>query len=231
MTADGGARPASARQAQSEFAATRRWYNRLAGFYDLLEILDERRFRPWRLRMLARAAGRVLEVGVGTGKNFPWYQAGIELTGIDAAEGMLAVAQARSRRTGMPVDLTLADVQALPFRDDAFDTAVSSFVFCSVPDPLLGLLELRRVVRPEGKILMLEHLQGGRPPQGITGKLLQRIAGLIMGPPIRNRMTPDVLRKAGLEIVSMETRHAEEDVREIEARPGKIRFRGAGVAA
>ncbi len=231
MTPGGCAGSARTRQAEREFAATRRRYNRIAGFYDLLEIFDERRFRPWRLRMLARASGRVLEVGIGTGKNIPCYPAGVELTGMDAAEGMLAAAQARSRRSGVPAGLALADVQALPFRDDTFDTAVSTFVFCSVPDPLLGLLELRRVVRPEGRILMLEHLQGGRSAPGITGKFLRRIAGLMLGPPTRNRMTSDVLRRAGLEIVRMETRQAEEDVREIEARPGKILLRGAGVAA
>lgn len=227
----GFARSESAKRAEREFAATRRRYNRIAGFYDLLEIFDERRFRPWRLRMLARASGRVLEVGIGTGKNIPGYPAGVELIGIDAAEGMLAIARARSRRSGAPVDLVLADVQALPFRDGAFDTVVSSFVFCSVPDPLAGLLELRRVVRPEGKILMLEHLPGGRPAPGVMGRLLQRIAGGLLGPAIRNRMALELFRQAGLEITRIETRQAREDIREIETRPGKMRLPGAGLAA
>ncbi len=231
MTPVGFARSERARQARREFAATRRRYNRIAAFYDLLEIFDERRFRPWRLRMLTRAAGRVLEVGVGTGKNFSCYPAGIELTGIDVAEGMLAAARVRVSRLGMSVNLALADVQDLPFCDDAFDTAVSSFVFCSVPDPLRGLRELRRVVKSEGRILMLEHLQAGRTAPGIMGRFLQRIAGGLLGPEIRNRMALELLRQAGLEITRIETRQAEEDIREIETGPGKARLPGAGLAA
>jgi len=126
------------RPADREREAAREHYNRVAMLYDLVEVLDERTFRPWRQRLLAQAGGRVLEVGVGTGKNFPWYPPGVALTGIDIAEKMLAAARQRARRLGLAVELHLADVQALEFREGVFDTAVSTFVFCSVPDPVRG---------------------------------------------------------------------------------------------
>lgn len=211
--------------------ATRLRYNRIAKFYDLLEVFDERRFRPWRLSLLARSAGRVLEVGVGTGKNFPFYPAGVAVTGVDVAEKMLAVARQRAARMNLPVNLILGDVQALPFRDDTFDTAVSAFVFCSVPDPIRGLCELRRVVRPEGRILLLEHMQARRPEAGVLERIWGRLAGGLLGPEIRNKMDLARVRQAGLEIESIEPRQDEENVQEIVARPNKVIVQGAGMAA
>lgn len=211
--------------------AARLRYNRIARFYDLLEVFDERRFRPWRLSLLARSAGRVLEVGVGTGKNFPFYPSGVALTGIDVADKMIDVARERAARMNLAVELIIGDVQALPFRDDMFDTAVSTFVFCSVPDPIRGLCELRRVVKPEGRILLLEHMQAGRPEAGFLEGLWGRLAGGLLGPEIRNRMDPARVRQAGLEIESIEPRQGEEHVQEIVARPNKIIVQGAGMAA
>jgi len=211
--------------------ATRLRYNRIAGFYDLLEVFDERRFRPWRLSLLARSAGRVLEVGVGTGKNFPFYPAGAAVTGVDVAEKMLAAARQRAARMNRAVELILGDVQALPFRDDTFDTAVSTFVFCSVPDPVRGLCELRRVVKPEGRILLLEHMHAGRSEAGVLEGIWGRLAGGLLGPEIRNKMDLARVRQAGLEIESIEPRQDEENVQEIVARPNKINMRAAEMAA
>ena len=211
--------------------ATRFRYNRIARFYDLLEVFDERRFRPWRLSLLARSTGRVLEVGVGTGKNFPFYPSGVALTGIDVADKMLDVARERAARMNLPVELILGDVQSLPFYDDTFDTAVSTFVFCSVPDPIGGLRELRRVVKPEGRILLLEHMHAGRPEAGVLEGLWGHLAGCLLGPEIRNRMDLAQVRLAGLEIESVEPRQDEEHVQEIVARPNKVIVQGAGMAA
>lgn len=218
-------------QRVAERGAARIRYNRIARFYDFLEVFDERRFRPWRRSLLARSAGRVLEVGVGTGKNFPYYPARVSITAVDVAEKMLAAARQKAARQGLPVALILADVQDLPFRDDTFDTAVSTFVFCSVPDPSRGLCELRRVVKPAGRILLLEHMKDHRPATCPLWRFLGRLAGGVLGPEIRNGMELAKVRQAGLEIQSIEPRQDEENVQEIVARPNKIIVQGAVMAA
>jgi len=124
--------------------ATRARYNRIAVVYDLMEAFIERTaFAAWRQRLWASVpAGRVLEVGVGTGKNLPYYPAGAQVTAIDLSERMLERARRRATDLGVRVDLRLMDAQRLAFPAGAFDAAVATFVFCSVPDPVQGLREL-----------------------------------------------------------------------------------------
>ncbi len=209
--------------ADREREATREHYNRVARLYDIVEVLDERTFQPWRQKLLARAGGRVLEVGVGTGKNVPWYLPGVALTGIDIAEKMLAAARQRARRLGLAADLQLADVQALEFRKGVFDTAVSTFVFCSVPDPVRGLRELGRVVKEGGKILLLEHVardpEAPGPLMGMLGSMMARL----MGPKIVNHLTLDQVKQAGLRIESLEHLGKDHDVKMIVAGPAQER--------
>jgi ubiquinone/menaquinone biosynthesis C-methylase UbiE len=160
------ARPLATRPptAERDTETTRRRYDRVAPFYDLIEIGMELRFTPWRraLWVLVRP-GRVLEVGVGTGKNLPYHPPSAEVTAIDLSPRMLERARRRATRLGSLARLELADVQALPFSDASFDTAVATFVFCSVPDPVLGLREMRRVLKPGGRLLLLDHVLSERP--------------------------------------------------------------------
>lgn len=101
-------------------------------------------FGRWRARLWRHASpGRLLEVGVGTGKNMHYYPPEATVTAVDISPGMLARAARRAARLGRDVRLHLMDVQALEFPDAAFDAAVATFVFCSVPDPVLGLRELQ----------------------------------------------------------------------------------------
>jgi ubiquinone/menaquinone biosynthesis C-methylase UbiE len=209
--------------ADRALTALRAGYNRIARFYDLLEILDERTYRSWRRKLLARAEGRVLEVGIGTGKNFPYYPPGVVITGIDVAENMLAAARKRADGCGIEVDFLQADVQELPFPDDVFDSAVSTFVFCSVPDPVRGLREVRRVLRPEGQFLLLEHMHDGRTEAGVLMRFLSRLAGGPLQHEIRNRMSLARVRQAGLLIERVDCLQKEEKVEGIVARPGKPR--------
>lgn len=144
---------------QAQTAITRR-YDRLAGLYDLYtQPMEWAGLGHRRRRLLASASGDTLEVGIGTGRSLGYYPAGIRLVGIDVAARMLQRAAGRAGRRGLDVRLRQADVQQLPFPSSSFDTVVASCVFCSVADPVRGLAELGRVVRADGKVLLLEHVR------------------------------------------------------------------------
>ncbi|MDW3221037.1 MAG: class I SAM-dependent methyltransferase [Acidimicrobiales bacterium] len=178
-------------------------YDRIARFYDLfdkpMDLLGVGRRRK---RLLSHAEGNTLEVGVGTGRNLGLYPDGVELTGIDVSANMMARARGVAERLDRPVGLDVADVQDLPYEDASFDTVTATCVFCSVADPVAGLREVARVVRPEGQVLLLEHV---RPRNAVLGWLADRIAPVVarlMGPEI-NRRTEDNVAAAGLDIVEV----------------------------
>jgi len=199
---------------------TKTRYNRIAPFYDLMEIISEHAFSRWRRELLARVRGKVLEVGVGTGKNFPYYPEGVDVTGIDIADKMLIRARLRADNLGFPIHLLEGDVQSLPFPENSFDTAVATFVFCSVPDPVLGLKELGRVVVPDGEILLLEHVRIDKPAIGFMMDIMNPFFLNFIGPNI-NRRTVENVRKAGLCIEKIAHLGFMQMVKMIIARPGK----------
>jgi ubiquinone/menaquinone biosynthesis C-methylase UbiE len=201
-------------------AQTKTRYNRIAPYYDVMEIISERTFGRWRRRLLARAKGKVLEVGVGTGKNFPYYPAGVDVTGLDIADKMLPHARLRADKLGFPAHLMEGDVQSLPFPEDSFNTAVATFVFCSVPDPVLGLKELGSVVKPGGEILLLEHVRIDRPIMGFIMDIMNPFFLHLIGPNI-NRRTVENVGKAGLRIEKIEHLGFMQMVKMIIAHPGK----------
>jgi ubiquinone/menaquinone biosynthesis C-methylase UbiE len=188
-----------------ETAKTRARYNRIAPIYDLMEVFAERRFVPWREKLWSLIpAGRVLEVGVGTGKNFPYHPAKAEVTGVDLSDRMLNRAHEKAQKLGQPIELREMDAQQLDFPENSFEAATATFVFCSVPDPVVGLSELARVVKPGGRIVLLEHVRIDRP--GLIGKLMDLLDPLVvrvMGAHI-NRRTAETVRQAGLEVEQVE---------------------------
>lgn len=185
-------------------AITQRRYQRLAPFYDRMEIRGERRFRPWRERLWGQVRGpKVIEVGVGTGKNMPYYPGKLDIIAIDLTPGMLERARKRATTLNLSVDLHLGDVQALEFPDASFDAAVATFVFCSVPDPVLGLSELRRVLKPGGKVYLLEHVRSANRLLGALMDFLNPMVVRMMGANI-NRHTISNIQEAGLELVDVE---------------------------
>lgn len=185
-------------------AMTRARYQRLSPFYDLMEGMAEGHYRPWREKLWALVEGsRVLEVGVGTGKNMPYWPKGLQVTAIDLTPGMLDFAHRRAKELGLTADLQLGDAQALDFPDHTFDAAVATFVFCSVPDPVLGLRELARVVRPGGQVLLLEHMRSANALIGAVMDALNPIVVRMMGANI-NRRTVENVQEARLQIESLE---------------------------
>jgi len=203
-----------------ETSRTEARYDRIAPVYDLMEMLPERQFRSWRERLWEQVPeGRVLEVGVGTGKNFPYHPPGVEVVGIDISERMLQRAQQRAEELGKTLELHQMDAQRLDFPDDSFDAAVATFVFCSVPDALQGLRELGRVVKPEGRIFLLEHVRINEPEViGRVMDLLDPVVTRLMGPHI-NRRTEQNVRRAGLQVKRVEALAPLDLVKLIVARP------------
>jgi len=190
-------------------AATKARYGRIAPIYDFIEILPELRYRSWRerfwevVRSELSQGERLLEVGVGTGKNMPYWPQEIQLTAMDLTPGMVARARQRAAKLGVEAVIMEGDAQSLEFPDNSFDAAAATFVFCSVPDPVLGLQELARVVRPGGSIFLMEHVRSKNPRLGKLMDLVNPIVRNLMGPNI-NRDTVGNVKRTNLAISNVE---------------------------
>jgi SAM-dependent methyltransferase len=134
----------------------------------------------------SRATGATLEVAVGTGLNLPLYPAGTVVTGIDLSPEMLALARLRAAELGRPVELALGDAQELPFADASFDTVLSTYAMCSVPDLVQTVGEMHRVLKTGGRLILVDHIRSSvrpifwiqrlmeRSPERIDGELTRR---------------------------------------------------------
>lgn len=194
-------------------------YNRVARFYDLEQMVEEPIiFGRLRKALWAQVpvTGRILEIGVGTGVNMRHYPPGARMTAIDISDRMIAKARARAERKHVAVDLTLMDAQHLDFADDSFDAVVATCVFCSVPDPVAGLREILRVLKPGGQLLLLEHVRSGNVVVGKLMDLLNPIAVRMSGANI-NRRTVENVRITGFSDLDL-TSHMLGLVKSIRAR-------------
>ncbi len=182
-------------------------YNRVARVYDIEQLFEEPLVFG-RLRKAlwadAPATGSILEVGVGTGVNMRHYPPGARMTAIDISDRMLEKARARAERAHITVDLRLMDAQHLDFADGMFDAVVATCVFCSVPDPVAGLREVLRVLKPGGKALLLEHVRSSNPVMGTMMDLMNPIAVRLSGANI-NRRTVENVRAAGFTALDVES--------------------------
>jgi ubiquinone/menaquinone biosynthesis C-methylase UbiE len=155
--------------------------------------------RRQRLRVVPNAHGRVLEIGIGTGLNMPYYEPGrIEsLVGVEPSQRMHRLALRRSKAAGLEVRLVGLSAEKLPLADASFDTVVSTFTLCTIPDPVAALKEIRRVLAPGGRLLFAEH---GRAPEASVRKWQQRLQPLwipLAGGCHLDRDIPALLREAG----------------------------------
>ncbi|GAB6173726.1 class I SAM-dependent methyltransferase [Paradesulfitobacterium aromaticivorans] len=182
-----------------ETLLTRQRYNRTSIFYD---VMDQMIKSDLRRSILSQATGEVLEVGVGTGKNLEFYPPDCQVTGIDLSPGMLEKARAKANKLKLPMKLFEMDTQNMTFPDHHFDTVVATCVFCSVPDPIKGLKEIKRVCKPNGKIILLEHVRSDQPLLGKIMDILDPLTVRMMGPHI-NRKTVENIEKAGIHINSV----------------------------
>jgi ubiquinone/menaquinone biosynthesis C-methylase UbiE len=190
-----------------------RRYDRIAWLYAL--PWEPRGFTELRPALLADIAGEVLEVGVGTGANLPYYPRGVQLTAIDVSSKMLSRAVRKARETGKGSDFYCMDVEDLSFPDESFNFVIATLVFCSVEDPLRGLKEIRRVLKPDGELRMLEHVRSEGQFLGRAMDLLNPLARLI-GDNI-NRRTAETIEAAEFELLSVQSKGAD-ILKEIRAR-------------
>ncbi|WP_423188329.1 class I SAM-dependent methyltransferase [Alkalibacterium sp. f15] len=177
-------------------------YNRISGVYDSMDKMIK---DSWRQDLLKNVSGKVLEVGIGTGANLPFYPPEVHLTGIDFSPGMLKKAEEKMAALDLPYQVSLIEMNAqeMDFPDNTFDYVVATCVFCSVPDPVKGLQEISRVCKPDGKIIMLEHM---RSENAVVGKMMDIINPVTVntwGANI-NRRTLENINKAGLSIEEKE---------------------------
>ena len=178
-----------------EFAGASRLYD----FVINRAIPDE-----WRQRCADSAHGRILEIGIGTGLMLPFYGSGVtEVVGIDSSADMLAGAAKRADRFAFPVRLETMDVEQLRYESTAFDTVVAAFVFCSVKNPRRGLAECRRVLRPGGRLVLMEHVRSRKGWLALALTALNPVTVFLLGDHL-TRDTVGLAQEVGFRIESVE---------------------------
>ncbi|SHF97829.1 phosphatidylethanolamine N-methyltransferase /phosphatidyl-N-methylethanolamine N-methyltransferase [Fodinibius roseus] len=198
---------------------TKKRYNATSIIYNLMEWpVEQLWYKKWRQKLWQNIHGpSVLEIGVGTGKNIPFYPGEIKLTGIDLSPGMLKRAkQLIAEKLQDNVTLKEMDAQDMNFPDNHFDDVVATFVFCSVPDPILGLKEALRVTRPGGKLHLLEHMRSENPVLGFLMDTLDTPIHYISGVHIARQTVANV-EKAGWNIEQLQDLTAKGIFKRIEA--------------
>jgi ubiquinone/menaquinone biosynthesis C-methylase UbiE len=203
------------------------------GFY-------ERRILPWlidfgmgrkqleRLReqLVGRARGRVLEIGIGSGRNLPFYPRNLDvLLGLDPSRELLEMARAHATWVHFPVELNEGRAEEIPLDDHAVDHVVMTWTLCSVADPIRVLLEVRRVLRPGGSLLFIEHGQASDPGVRRWQDRLTPIWRRVAGGCHLNRPIDRLIEAAGLRLAELETGHLVKG-----PRIATYHYRGRGIA-
>ena len=184
-----------------ETTKTRKKYDRYSYFYDFFESFGEVMvFKRWRKDLLSKLEGKILEVGVGTGKNLPFYNQNAKVTAIELSPKMLKKAIDKAKKLKRDYRLFNMDAQDMSFPDESFDYIVSTFVLCSVPDPIKTLREMKRLLKKDGKIMMLEHFLSKNKVIALWQHLHNPITRGIFGFNV-NRNTPQNIENVGLKIV------------------------------
>ena len=178
-------------------------YDHIAPIYNLLELpFEYGRYRPIRRMLFEYVGGAVLDAGVGTGRNMPFYPPNAEVVGIDLSPQMLAQARKRKVRLGVATELLEMDVTATDFSDGHFNYVIATFLFCVLDDEdqLPALRELRRVCKPDGEIRVLEYAYSRKPLKRFVMRLSAPWVRLMYGATV-DRHIERYVEAAGLELV------------------------------
>ncbi len=189
-------------------------YNRYSYVYDFFELLPEKLiFAKHRKRIIPLLNGKILEVGVGTGKNLPYYNNEADVTAIDFSPKMLNRAKFKLKKLGKKnITLREANVEQLPFSDNTFDFVVATCVFCSVPNPIQGFNEIKRVLKGNGKAIFLEHVRSENKIIGKLQDILNPLSVGIFGFNV-NRRTKENITRSDLSLIQDEKINHEDILR------------------
>ncbi|MDP6876789.1 MAG: methyltransferase domain-containing protein [Alphaproteobacteria bacterium] len=186
-------------------------YRSIARLYDILDLpFEYARYRPLRPKIWSGLNGRILDAGIGTGRNMAYYPAGAEVTGVDLSTAMLRRAAVRKRRLGAKVKLVEGDITATSFADNSFDAVVSTFLFCVLEPELQlpALKELARICKPGGEIRILEYAISANPLRRAIMRLWAPWVRFAYGAAF-DRHTEQYLPNAGLELVERRFLHSD----------------------
>src|SRR5215472_431701 len=184
---------ANARTGETPAARQKRVWDKSAPSYDKqIAFFEKIQFGGGREWLGKRAHGRVLEVAIGTGLDLPYYPADATITGIELSPAMLAIARRRAASLGRDVDLREGDAEHLPFADASFDTVVCALSLCTIPGPAPAIGEMKRVLAPGGRLLLLDHIGSTWPPVYAAQWLLEQITIRAAGEHLTRRQLPPV---------------------------------------
>jgi demethylmenaquinone methyltransferase/2-methoxy-6-polyprenyl-1,4-benzoquinol methylase len=192
-------------------------YDRIAPIYELIDLPLEFFTRKWRKEALSNLSGKILEVGVGTGRNLKYYPAGCRVIGIDKSEGML---QRAKEKAEFMKNITLypMDAEHLDFPDNSFDYVVTTFALCTIPDPVKALKEMRRVLKPSGELISIEHVHSDYPFIDLIEHLINPVLFFLLGDHA-TRHTVKNIEKAGFTIKETKKLAFKDVFRKIRAKP------------
>jgi ubiquinone/menaquinone biosynthesis C-methylase UbiE len=192
------------RSHKNEAGSTGEGHRVFAALYDLVGVFMERGWMGWRReRLLSGARGAVLEIGGGTGANLPYYGDVKRVTVVEPDPFMRRRLGPKGLAARVPVEVSAAWAEALPFSDDSFDTVVSTLVLCTVPDQRSALGEIRRVLHPGGRLLFIEHVRAAGSMAHWQDRI-EPLWGRLLAGCHPNRDTVAAIEQAGFEMETLE---------------------------
>ena len=173
-------------------------------------VMRQHQLEKFRRRVVAAANGRVLEVGIGSGLNFHLYGKQVEIVfGIDPSPRLLAIARRRAVAAGIHSDFLLGSATAIPLADNTVDTVVMTWTLCSIPEPLVALREMRRVLKPGGKLFFVEHGLSSEPKVERWQHRLTPAWSHIAGGCHLDRKVDELIRSAGFDLTELRTEYVQ----------------------
>lgn len=174
--------------------------------YDVfMKPLEATRFKKVRSELVREARGHVLEIGSGTGINFPYYQQATKVTAIEPNPLMSERGMEQLKRASVPIEVVQVGAEVLPFEDNTFDTVIATLVFCTIPNSAKALQEIRRVSKPGANLVFFEHVRMEQPSLGKLQDILNPLWTKVCDGCQLNRDTLGAIQQAGIEVMRVES--------------------------